>query len=61
MVILFLAGLAVAGISAIRKPVAHAGQDVGKAAKKTALVVSQPARHPVKDAKIIFHFFKGDR
>ena len=29
--------------------------------KKTALVVSQPARHPVKDLKAIGHFIKGDR
>lgn len=29
--------------------------------KRAALVVSQPARHPKKDAKAIAHFFKGDR
>lgn len=38
---------------------------VGPPVKKAAIVVSQPARHPVKDAKAvgghIYHFFKGDR
>lgn len=49
-ILVSLAGLSL--IPQIRHPVV-------KAAKKSAQVVSQPFRHPVKDAKKVAHFVKG--
>jgi len=49
---------AVTLIGPIRRPVVHVSVAAGHA-------VSQPFRHPKKDAKAVgghvFHFFKGDR
>jgi hypothetical protein len=34
---------------------------IGHGAKKAALVISRPVRHPKKDAAAVGHWLKGDR
>jgi len=56
--IIGLCSALIGAVPKIRKPVVAA-------TKATARAVSQPVRHPKKDAKAVgghvYHFFKGDR